>query len=52
MFTVVCMQGKQCKTKGRVVQKTVGRKVIQSQSREMVISVYSFMKKEADSGKS
>jgi hypothetical protein len=35
---------------GRGVKKIGGRKVIQSQSREMVINVYSFMKK-AESGK-
>jgi hypothetical protein len=52
MFIVVCMQGKQCKTKGRGVQKTVGRKVMHSQSRETVISVYSFTKKEDASSKS
>jgi signal recognition particle GTPase len=36
---------------GRGVKKMGGRKVIHSQSREMVINVFSFMKKEADSGK-
>jgi hypothetical protein len=36
---------------GRGVKKIGGHKVSHSQSREMVINVYSFMKKEADSGK-
>jgi transposase len=36
---------------GTGVKKIGGRKVIHSQSREVVIRVYSFMKKEADSGK-
>jgi signal recognition particle GTPase len=36
---------------GRGVKKIGGHKVIYSQSREMVISVYSFMKKEAERGK-
>jgi signal recognition particle GTPase len=36
---------------GRGVKKIGGRKVMHSQSREMVINVYSFMKKEDDSGK-
>jgi hypothetical protein len=36
---------------GRGVKKIGGRKVIHSQSREMVINVYSFMNKEAESGK-
>jgi hypothetical protein len=36
---------------GRGVKKIGGHKVIHSQSREMVINVYSFMKKEAESGK-
>jgi hypothetical protein len=35
----------------RSVKKIGERKVIHSQSREIVINVYSFMKKEADSGK-
>jgi signal recognition particle GTPase len=36
---------------GRGVKKIGKRKVIHSQSREMVINVYSFMKEEAESGK-
>jgi signal recognition particle GTPase len=36
---------------GRGVKKIGGRKVIHSQIREMVINVYSFMKKETESGK-
>jgi hypothetical protein len=36
---------------GRGVKKIGGRKGIHSQSREMVINVYSFMNKEAESGK-
>jgi signal recognition particle GTPase len=36
---------------GRGVKKIGGRKVIHSQIGEMVIKVYSFMKKEANSGK-
>jgi signal recognition particle GTPase len=39
----------QCECRG--VKKIGGRKVIHSQSREMVIKVYSFMKKEFESGK-
>jgi hypothetical protein len=35
----------------RDVKNIGGRKVIHSQSREMVINVHSFMKKEAESGK-
>jgi hypothetical protein len=35
----------------RGVKKLGGYKAINNQSTEMVISVYSFMKKEADSGK-
>jgi hypothetical protein len=36
---------------GRGVKKIRGHKVMHSQSREMVIRVYSFMKKEADTGR-
>jgi hypothetical protein len=37
-------------SKGRGIKKIGGHKQIHSQGREMVIRVYSFMKKEADSG--
>jgi hypothetical protein len=36
---------------GRGVKKIGGRKVIHSQSREMVMKVFSFMKKQAENGK-